>query len=110
MPHYAILIYERETPGGVADLPPELLEEHARVEDRITASGGTLIAGYATQPAAMTRSLRGASVTPGAFAVSPEAMAGFFIVDARDLDHAVEIGGFVPVLDGGVEVRPLLGG
>ncbi|QRP48183.1 YciI family protein [Amycolatopsis sp. FDAARGOS 1241] len=109
MPHYAILIYERETPGGVADLPPEVLEAHARVESRIADTGGALIAGYATEPSAKTRSLRGSAVTEGPFAVSPEAMAGFFIVEARDLDHAVQIGTFVPVLDGGVEVRPLLG-
>ncbi|HWD04735.1 MAG TPA: YciI family protein [Amycolatopsis sp.] len=109
MPHYAILVYERERSGGTADLPPEVLEAHARVESRIVESGGTLIAGYATEPPEQTRSLRGPAVTEGPFAVSPEAMAGLLIVEARDLDHAVRIGSFVPVLDGGIEVRPLLG-
>lgn len=110
MPHYAILIYERETPGGMADLPPEVLAAHGRVEALITASGGTLIAGYATEPDSMTRSRRGPVVTDGPFVTGEQAMAGFLVVEARDLGHAVEIGGFVPVLDGGVEVRPLLGG
>lgn len=110
MPQYAILIYERETPGGMADIPPEVLAAHGRVEGLIAASGGTLIAGYATEPTSMTRSRRGPVVTEGPFVESKEAMSGFFVVEARDLNHAVEISGFVPVMDGGVEVRPLLGG
>ena len=34
--------------------------------------------------------------------------AGYFAVEASDLDHAVWIGRMVPVADGWVEVRPLL--
>ncbi|MDQ7806761.1 YciI family protein [Amycolatopsis sp. A133] len=109
MAQYAILIFERETPGGIADIPPEVLEAHGRVEGRVAESGGKLVAGYATQPTAEARSLRGGKVTDGPFIESKEALAGFFVVDARDLDHALEIASFVPIMDGGVEVRPLMG-
>lgn len=32
MPQYAILIYEKETPGGVADIPPDVMEANLRAE------------------------------------------------------------------------------
>jgi hypothetical protein len=30
-------------------------------------------------------------------------------MEARDLDHALELARLTPIMDGGVEVRPLLG-
>jgi hypothetical protein len=31
------------------------------------------------------------------------------VIEARDLDHALELAKLVPIVRGGVEVRPLLG-
>jgi hypothetical protein len=31
------------------------------------------------------------------------------VIEARDLDHAIALAKLTPVVDGGVEVRPLLG-
>jgi hypothetical protein len=39
---------------------------------------------------------------------SKEALAGLSIIEARDLDHALELARMTPIMDGGVEVRPLL--
>jgi len=110
MPQYAILIFEQETPNGIADIPPEILEEHGRVEARIKASGGSLVSGFATMPSSSARAIRDDVVTDGPFIESKEALAGFFIIEARDLEHASEIGRFVPIMNGGVEVRPLMNG
>jgi|ERR687893_2114518 hypothetical protein len=109
MPQYAILLFERETPGGVADIPPEVLEAHGRVPEQVEQLGGNIVASYATQPTDTATTIRGDVVTDGPFVESKEAMAGFFVVEARDLDQAIEIGKLVPIMDGGVEVRPLLG-
>ena len=38
-----------------------------------------------------------------------EAIAGVFVIEARDLDHAIELAAMTPIVDGGVEVRPLVG-
>jgi hypothetical protein len=109
MPQYAIMLFERETPGGPADIPPEVLEAHGRVPEQVEQLGAKIVAAYATQPTDTATSIRGDLVTDGPFIESKEAMAGFFVVEARDLDQAIEIGKFVPIIDGGVEVRPLLG-
>ena len=32
-----------------------------------------------------------------------------FVIEARDLDHALELAKMTPIVEGGVEVRPLIG-
>jgi len=108
MAQYAVLIYERETPNGVADIPPEVMEAHGRVEGRIEELGGRILSACATQPAYTATSIRGDVVTDGPFVETKEVLAGFFVVEARDLDHALAMGRLVPIMDGGVEVRPLI--
>lgn len=110
MAQYAVLIYERETPGGAADIPPEVMEAHMQVPQKIEALGGNLLHGHATQPTTTATSIRGDIITDGPFIESKEALAGFFVIEARDLDHALAMAKVVPIMDGGVEVRPLLGG
>ena len=48
-------------------------------------------------------------VTDGPFIETKEGLAGLTVIEARDLDHALELAKLVPVVKGGVEVRPLLG-
>jgi hypothetical protein len=102
MPQFAVLLFE-----GSTEMPQEVLEAHMKVGDRIEESGGHLVTGYAVLPPDTARSIRGDDVTPGAFIASDQPLAGFFIIEANDIDHAVELGKFVPIIDGGVEVRPL---
>jgi hypothetical protein len=107
---YAILLYEKETPGGVADIPPEVLEAHGAVPEKVEAMGAKIVNAQATQPTSTATSIRkGGVVTDGPFIESKEALAGFFVVEAKDLDQAIAIGKLVPIVDGGIEVRPLLG-
>ena len=48
------------------------------------------------------------SVTDGPFIETREQLAGYFLVDAQDLDEAVDIAGRIPgARIGAVEVRPL---
>ena len=48
-------------------------------------------------------------VTDGPFAEAKDVVLGFMIIEARDLDQAVELSRGCPMLDGGgsVEVRPV---
>jgi hypothetical protein len=85
------------------------MEAHEQVPAKVEATGGKILTAYAAQPSSTATTIRGDLVTDGPFAESKEALAGWFVVDARDLDHAIEIGKFVPIVSGGVEVRPLLG-
>lgn len=49
-------------------------------------------------------------ITDGPYAEAKDLVAGFIIVEARDLAHAVEIAKGCPMLegDGSVEIRPVL--
>jgi hypothetical protein len=109
MARYAVLIWERETPGGVADIPPEVMAAHEALPDRIAEAGGKVIAGLALEPTATSTSIRGGGdlITDGPFIETKEAMSGLFIIEARDLDHALALAAMTPIVDGGVEVRPL---
>jgi hypothetical protein len=49
-----------------------------------------------------------ATVTDGPFAETKEQLAGFYLVDAEDLDHAVRIAsGIPPARIGSIEIRPV---
>ncbi len=48
-------------------------------------------------------------VTDGPFAETKEVVGGYFIVDCKDLDAAIEVAQRVPLVDkGSVEIRPLV--
>jgi hypothetical protein len=53
--------------------------------------------------------VRGGAITDGPFIETKELLGGVFVIEARDLDHALAIAKLTPVVDGGVEVRPLVG-
>jgi hypothetical protein len=109
MAQYAVMIFERETPGGVADIPPEVMEAHGALPGRIADAGGKTIAGLALEQTGTATTIRDGVITDGPFVESKEALAGVFVIEARDLDHALELARMTPIMDGGVEVRPLIG-
>jgi hypothetical protein len=109
MTQYAILIYEKETPNGVDDIPPEVMQAHIDLPERIKEHGGRELGGMGFEPTAMSTSIRKGVVTDGPFIETKEALAGVFVIEARDLDHAIEIAKLTPIVEGGVEVRPLVG-
>lgn len=109
MAQYAVLIFERETPGGTADIPPEVMEAHGRLPERVAEAGGRIVAGMALEQTGTATAIRGGMVTDGPFIETKEALAGVFVLEARDLDHALALAKLTPIVNGGVEVRPLIG-
>ena len=48
------------------------------------------------------------SVTDGPFAETKEQLAGFYLIDARDLNEAIQLAAKIPpAREGGIEVRPV---
>jgi hypothetical protein len=93
----------------VADIPPDVMEANMRVGEQIAAMGAKVVNEQALQPSVTTRTIhKNGLVTDGPFIESKEVIAGFFVVEARDLDTAIAIGKILPIMDGAVEVRPLL--
>jgi hypothetical protein len=108
MTRYVVLIYEQQSPDWPADMPREVMQASEELDGRIAEQGGRSIAGLALQSSATATSIRGGVVTDGPFIETKEALAGVFIIEARDLDHAIALAAMTPVANGGVEVRPLL--
>jgi hypothetical protein len=105
MAQYAVLIYEGVSPE---ELPPEVQAAHGKLPERIAEQGGREVAGMALHPNETATSIRGGVVTDGPFIETKEVLAGVFVIEARDLDTALAIAKFTPVVDGGVEVVPLI--
>jgi hypothetical protein len=105
MAQYAVLIYERV---AAEDLPQDVLDAHMQLSERIAELGGREVAGMALQPDETATTIRG-GVTDGPFIETKEALAGVFVIEARDLDHAIALAKLTPIVDGVVEVRPLPG-
>jgi hypothetical protein len=93
----------------VADIPPEVMEANLGVGEKIAAMGARVVHEQGLQPSASTRTIhQNGMVTDGPFIESKEVIAGFFVVETQDLEEAVAIGKLLPIMDGAVEVRPLL--
>jgi hypothetical protein len=110
---YALLLYRR--PDDYDDLTEDEVkavsaEYWSLLDDPRVVGGGAL------QPVETATTLRADSgeilTTDGPYANTKEVFGGYYVVDADDLDTALEIAGRVPVLrlGGSVEVRPLVEG
>ena len=71
-----------------------------------------LIAAEALQPGETATTLRvrngRVSVTDGPFAETKEQLAGFYLIEARDLNEAIQVAAKIPpAREGSVEVRPI---
>ena len=109
MSEYLILIYEDEKGYADADekLMNEVMEAHNRFAKQVEETGGKIVSGRALQPTSTATSIRGDVVTDGPFAETKEALGGYYVIEARDLDQALELAKVCPVSQGGVEVRPI---
>ena len=111
MPQYMVLIYEDEAQYATAtpELMGEILQEHNRFAAQVEERGAKILGGAALQPTSTATSLRGGSeVTDGPFVETKEALGGYYLVEAPDLDAALAIGRMTPARFGGVEVRPVM--
>jgi hypothetical protein len=73
---------------------------------------GVLLAAEALQPIDTATTVRvrngRVSVTDGPFAETKEQLAGFYLLDARDLNEAIQMAAKIPpAREGSVEVRPV---
>jgi hypothetical protein len=77
-----------------------------------TGARGVLRSGEALQPATTATTLRirdGKSLTTdGPFAETKEHLGGFYILDCKDLDEAIEFAAKIPdAVRGSIEIRPI---
>jgi len=90
----------------------QTLDDESLAYDRSLQERGHLIAAQALESvqSATTLRLRGGkvSVTDGPFAETTEQIGGFLLIEAKDLNEAIQLASKIPVLRlGGIEVRPI---
>ena len=109
---YALLIYTQESVE--AAMPPAEQQAYMasylafgeQYKDQIT--GGEAL--HPTSSATSVRVRDGKTLsTDGPFAETKEQLGGFYLVEAKDLDEAIQIASGIPGAQGGtIEVRPVM--
>jgi hypothetical protein len=103
---YALLIYGPEN-GGQPD--PTIMAEYMAISEASSTVGGAQL-----QPSGTATTVRVADgealTTDGPFSETKEVLGGFFLVEADDIDAALDVAARIPAarLGGAVEVRPLV--
>ncbi|HKH22990.1 MAG TPA: YciI family protein [Solirubrobacterales bacterium] len=111
---YALTIYNDESQRtSVSDEEMQAISQAYGVLTQEMEQTGVLVAGeglYPTQTATTVR-VRGGekNVTDGPFAETKEQLGGFYVLDVKDLDEAIEWASKIPgAQSGSVEIRPVM--
>ncbi|MFB9446426.1 hypothetical protein Dvina_27125 [Dactylosporangium vinaceum] len=109
MAKYLLLIYGDEQRWD-AETPAERAEKDAGHRAFNAAAGAAVLGGHELEPSATATTLR-PTATDGPFLETKEALGGFYVLEAPDLDAALALAALLPELKsghGGVEVRPIV--
>ncbi len=112
MARYVFLMYDAEDFYDTAD-EQAIVDEmrlHEEFMEAVREAGASVLGGEALERSSTASTIRrgedGALVTDGPFADTKEALGGFYVIDAPDLDVALRLAKLCPA--GNVEVRPVL--
>ena len=110
---YLCLVYSEER---ILDAMPKsefevFSDEHVVVDEELRKSGHSLVA-EALQPVHTATTVRvrngKLSTTDGPFAETKEQLGGFYLIEARDLNDAIQAAARIPAAHlGSIEVRPV---
>ena len=110
---YLLLIYSEEPTGAI---PDEVMRTETAAYDAFTREikkRGLFEAGEALHPTTAATTVRvqdGETITTdGPFAETKEALGGYYQIEAKDLDEALELAAACPGARwGSIEVRPIV--
>ena len=111
---YLMLIYDDEKGWGKLQQNEQqkIMSDYRQFSQQIK-DAGQFLGGAQLQPTSAATSVRlrdgKRMVTDGPFAETREQLGGYYLVDARNLDEAIEIAAGIPSARmGTIEVRPLV--
>ncbi len=111
---YLLLIYSNEVPDS--SVTPEqqqaVMNEYFAFNHEVNQRGVNK-AGEALMPTAMATTVRikegKATITDGPFAETKEQLGGYYVLDVKNLDEAIEIAKLCPGAKyGSIELRPIV--
>ena len=110
---YLLQIYTGTADGNIAGLTEEeqssITAEYMAISETPGVSGGARL-----QPAETATTVRVQDdrvlTTDGPYAETKDALGGYYLLDAPDLDAAIELAARIPAarMGGAIEVRPLV--
>ncbi len=109
MAEYLVLIYQDESADTDGAAREKITAGHIRFAEN---HGPSLRGGNALQASETATTIRsdgsgGFTITDGVFAETKEALGGYYVVEAANLDEAIAVAKGIPMPSGGVEVRPI---
>ncbi|MCI0403817.1 MAG: YciI family protein [Acidobacteria bacterium] len=111
---YLCLVYlEEKKLNALSKSESEVLLEESLAYDDVLRKSGHYVVSDALQPVQTATTVRVQKdkviVTDGPFAETKEQLGGFILINARDLDDAIQVASKIPVARlGSIEVRPIM--
>ncbi len=106
---YMLLIYGDEAAWDFATAEEKTAHYrlHRQFGERVEELGGTVVMAAPLEATSTATTVRGDLVTDGPFVESREALGGFYIIEAADLDRMLAMARHCPAYSGGIEIRPI---
>lgn len=112
MKYLCMVFFDEKKLNAMSPSELQALDDESLAYDESIKKRGHLLAAQALESveAATTVRLRNGklSVTDGPFAETNEQIGGFILIEAKDLNEAIQLASRIPVIRlGGIEVRPI---
>jgi hypothetical protein len=113
MKYLCLVFYDENVRNSLSDKESQALIEEAIDFDNGLRESGHLLAAHPLQGVHTATTLRmrhgKLAITDGPFAETNEQIGGFVLIEARDLNEAIQLASKIPPARmGGVEVRPII--
>ena len=112
MKYLCLVYFDEQTMAAMPKAEWDALNQECIACGDGLRDSGHYLGGEALQPTASATTLRvrngKVSTTDGPFAETKEQLAGFYLLDARDLNEAIQLAGKIPPARyGSIEIRPI---
>jgi hypothetical protein len=112
MKYLCMVFYDEKNLKALSAAELQVLDDESLAYDNTLRERGHFIAAQALESVQAATSVRlrngRVSVTDGPFAETNEQIGGFILIEAQDLNRAIQLAAQIPAIRlGGVEVRPI---
>lgn len=113
MRYLCLVYFEPESLAALSPGEDAALTRDSLAYDEELDKRGQLILAHALQPVSSATTIRvrhgKLSTTDGPFAETKEILGGFILIDARDLNDAIQAASGIPLAKlGSIEIRPIM--
>jgi hypothetical protein len=112
MKYLCMVLVDEKKLDALSESEAQTLDDESLAYDDSLRKGGHLITAQALESVSTATIVRvrggKVSVTDGPFAETNEQIGGFLLIEAQDLNEAIQLAAQVPVIRfGGIEIRPV---